>query len=202
MTSLAPKYINIKRGQVIALTIGIWGFAPWKVLNTAANFLTFMASYSIVLAPIAALLAIDFFVVKRRRLDVYELYRPDGIYNFTFGWNWRAYVALICAIAPNMPGMVNSINPNIGIGSARYPYMVSNLVGDAIACVLYVVLNKIFPAREASVEEAVHDKLPEEEHKRRLDLSSGGGNGSLGGESGEDKWDKEEPVTSVEPVVS
>lgn len=197
MTSLAPKYINIRRGQMIALTVGIWGFAPWKVLDTAANFLTFMASYSIVLAPIAALLAIDFFVVKRRRLDVYELYRPEGIYTFTLGWNWRAYVSLLCAIAPNMPGMVNSINPSIGIGNARYPYMVSNLVGDAIACVLYIALNKFFPASESLVDEAVHDKLPEDEHRRRFQSSDG----SLSGESAEDKWDKEEPVTSVEPVA-
>jgi NCS1 family nucleobase:cation symporter-1 len=38
MTSLAPKYINIKRGQVVALTVGVFGFAPWKVLDTASNF--------------------------------------------------------------------------------------------------------------------------------------------------------------------
>jgi hypothetical protein len=130
MTSLAPKYINIKRGQMIAVTVGVWGFAPWKVLATAANFLTFMASYSIVLAPLAALMAVDFFVVKRQRIDIYQLYRPHGIYRFTKGWNWRSYVALICAVAPNMPGMVNAIDNTIQIGNIKYVYMVSNIAGD------------------------------------------------------------------------
>jgi nucleobase:cation symporter-1, NCS1 family len=93
--------------------------------------LTFMASYSIVLAPIAALLAVDFFIVKNRKLDIYELYRPRGIYYFNKGWNWRACVALLVAIVPNLPGMINAINPSVSIGNARYIYMVSNLVGDA-----------------------------------------------------------------------
>ncbi|OCF45315.1 uracil transporter FurD [Kwoniella heveanensis CBS 569] len=160
MTSLAPKYINIRRGQMIAITVGVWGFAPWKVLASAANFLTFMASYSIVLAPIAALMAIDFFVVKKRKIDIYELYKPDGIYYFSKGWNWRSYVALVCAIAPNIPGMANAINAKIEIGNIRYVYMVSNIVGDFIAIVVYLVLNKFFPAREAQIEVAVHDLYP------------------------------------------
>jgi NCS1 family nucleobase:cation symporter-1 len=93
-----------------------------------------MASYSIVLAPIAALLAIDFFVPKRRKLDIYQLYRPRGIYRFTRGWNWRAYVALAVGIAPNLPGMINAIQPGIKIGGAKWVYMVSNVVGDVSKC--------------------------------------------------------------------
>jgi hypothetical protein len=128
LCSLAPKYINIRRGQFIAITIGVWGFVPWKVLNSAANFLTFMASYSIVLAPIAFLMVLDFYFVKGRKLDIYELYRPKGIYRFSKGWNWRAYVALAIAVAPNLPGMCHAINPNIYIGNIKYLYMVSNVV--------------------------------------------------------------------------
>ncbi|KAL1412115.1 hypothetical protein Q8F55_003114 [Vanrija albida] len=157
MVSLAPKYINIQRGQLIAVTIGVWGFAPWKVLESAQNFLTFMASYSIVLAPIAALMAIDFFVVKHRRYDIYEFYKPDGIYRYSKGWNWRAYVALLCGIAPNMPGMVAAINTTINIGNIKYVYMVSNIVADVVAIVIYLLLNKFFPARESIVDVAVHD---------------------------------------------
>ena len=92
--------------------------------------LTFMSSYSIVLAPIAALMAVDFFLVKRQKLDIYELYRPDGIYRFTKGWNWRSYIALFCAIAPNLPGMINSINTAVNIGNIKYLYMISNISGD------------------------------------------------------------------------
>lgn len=128
LCSLAPKYINIRRGQFIAITLGVWGFVPWKVLNSAANFLTFMASYSIVLAPIAFIMVIDFYFVKGRKLDIYELYRPRGIYRFNKGWNWRAYVALAVAVAPNLPGMIHAISPTTYIGNIKYLYMVSNIV--------------------------------------------------------------------------
>lgn len=59
-----------------------------------------MASYAIVLAPIAAVLASDFFLVKRGRYDVPALYNPRGRYTYTWGINWRALVALIVSIGP------------------------------------------------------------------------------------------------------
>ncbi|WVQ82454.1 hypothetical protein IAT38_004583 [Cryptococcus sp. DSM 104549] len=159
MTSLAPKYLNIRRGQLIAITVGVWGFAPWKVLNSASNFLTFMSSYSIVLAPIGVLMAFDFFVVKHQRLDIYELYKPRGIYRFDKGWNWRAYVALIVAVAPNLPGMINAINSSVNIGNVKYIYMVSNIAGNCIAMFVYYLLNRFFPAHEAQVDVPIHDLI-------------------------------------------
>lgn len=159
MTSLAPKYINIKRGQLISITIGVFGFAPWKVLANAINFLNFMSSYSIVLAPMAALLCTDFFIIKKRKLNIYELYKPDGIYRFSKGWNWRAYVALGVAIAVNLPGMINAINSTVGIGGYSYVYQLSNIVGDLLAVSIYLVLNYFFPPHTSIIDEPVHDLL-------------------------------------------
>lgn len=157
MCALAPKYINIRRGQLIAVTIGVWGFAPWKVLASANNFLTFMSSYSVVLAPIGALMAFDFFVIKRQKYDVYALYQPWGIYRYAKGWNWRAYVALIFGIAPNIPGMASAINEKIEIGNIKYVYMVSNITADFIALAVYYILNKVFPAPDSIIPKAVHE---------------------------------------------
>jgi NCS1 family nucleobase:cation symporter-1 len=199
MTSLAPKWLNIKRGQLIACTIGVWGFAPWKVLDSAENFvraallqqplvadadesqLTFMSSYSIVLAPLAGLMAVDFFIVKKGKYDVYELYKPDGIYRYFGGWNWRSYTALLVAVALNLPGMINAIQPTVEIGNIYYLYMLSNVTGvsrigsaadsrhqrlrkhdadthqDFIAITLYLLLNRFFPAYDSLVEEPIHD---------------------------------------------
>lgn len=64
-----------------------------------------MNSYSVVIAPIAALLAVDYFFVKKRKVNIYEMYKPNGIYYFTQGWNWRAYAATVIAVAPNLPGI-------------------------------------------------------------------------------------------------
>lgn len=161
LCALAPKYINIKRGQLIVVIIGVWGFAPWKVLASAQNFLTFMASYSVVLAPMAVLMTIDFFFIKRGKYDIYQLYRPHGIYYYLKGWNWRAYVALLCGIAPNIPGIIAAIQPKVEIGNIKYVYMCSNLTADAIAIGVYIALNLLFPAGESLVPVPVHDVIPE-----------------------------------------
>lgn len=187
MCSLAPKYLNIRRGQMIAITIGVWGFAPWKVLNSAANFLTFMSSYSIVLAPIAALMAFDFFVVKSRKMDIYELYKPQGIYRYIGGWNWRSYAALCCAIAPNLPGMAAAINANLDIGNIKYVYMVSNIAGDAIALLVYYTLNRFWPAHETLLEVPVHDLVDK--------------SGGIVHESGSEAYDSEEKKVEGVRVV-
>lgn len=44
LTALAPRYINIRRGQVICAIIGGWILCPWEILASASGFLTFMVS--------------------------------------------------------------------------------------------------------------------------------------------------------------
>lgn len=110
-----------------------------------------MGSYSIVLAPMGAILAADYTLVKRCKIDVPELYnRPHGIYRFSRGFNWRSAVALVCAISPNLPGMINAINPAISIGGAKYIYVVADIFGMVVGAGVHVSLSWLFPD-EASV---------------------------------------------------
>ncbi|KAG6837788.1 hypothetical protein H0H93_001715, partial [Arthromyces matolae] len=50
---LFPKYINIRRGQVICALIGGWALCPWEILATAPGFLNFMSGYTVFLGPFA-----------------------------------------------------------------------------------------------------------------------------------------------------
>ncbi|EXJ94875.1 hypothetical protein A1O1_03274 [Capronia coronata CBS 617.96] len=153
LTTLFPKYINIYRGQWVAATIGVFGFAPWKVLESASNLLSFMNSYSIILAPMAAILSADYVFVKKSKIDVPELYnRARGIYRFKGGFNWRAAVALVCAIGPNMPGMVNAINPAVKIGGAKYVYAIADIFGMTVGASVHVALSKMFPDKRSVID--------------------------------------------------
>ena len=104
LCALFPRWVTIFRGQMVAITVGVFAFAPWKVLASASNLISFMSSYSIVLAPIASLLSADYYLVKGSKIDVPAMYDPKGIYRYWYGINWRAAVALFVAIAPNLPG--------------------------------------------------------------------------------------------------
>jgi hypothetical protein len=60
LMSFAPKYINIRRGQLLAAVIGSWGFVPWKILASAAKFLAFLGGYTIFLGPMTSILMTEF----------------------------------------------------------------------------------------------------------------------------------------------
>ncbi|KAI5477300.1 NCS2 allantoate transporter [Pseudohyphozyma bogoriensis] len=158
LTTLFPRWVNIFRGQLFAITVGVWAFAPWKVLSSAGSFISFMGSYAIVLAPIAAILCADFYLVKGQKIDVPALYDPNGIYRYgnTLGINWRALVALVVSIGPNMPGMINALNSSIDIGNVKYLYAIACIFGMVVGAGVYTTLSWIFPAHATLISEAVY----------------------------------------------
>jgi hypothetical protein len=51
LMSLCPKYINLRRGQILASLIGGWVFVPWNILASAIAFLDFMSGYTVPSPP-------------------------------------------------------------------------------------------------------------------------------------------------------
>lgn len=60
LMAFAPKYINIRRGQLLAAVIGSWAFVPWKILASASKFLAFLGGYTIFLGPMTAILMTEY----------------------------------------------------------------------------------------------------------------------------------------------
>lgn len=122
LVSMCPRYINLTRGQIITAVLGGWAVAPWKILASSGTFLTFVSGYAIFLGPFAGLLTSDYFLVKRTAYHVPELYDPRGIYRCSAGVNWRAAATLVLTITPNLPGLINAINPDVPIGNIAWWY--------------------------------------------------------------------------------
>jgi nucleobase:cation symporter-1, NCS1 family len=59
MTVLFPRYINIRRGQIICAIVAGWALAPWEILASAQGFLTFMSGYTVFLGPFAGIMVTD-----------------------------------------------------------------------------------------------------------------------------------------------
>ena len=59
-----------------------------------------MSGLGIFLAPIAALLGADYWIVHRQKLDVPGLYCSHGRYRYNIvGTNWRAVIAFLVSAA-------------------------------------------------------------------------------------------------------
>jgi NCS1 family nucleobase:cation symporter-1 len=91
---------------------------PWKIIQNSAGLLGFLSGYSCFMGPLAAVIVVDYYIIKQRKLNVYELYKANGIYWYSNGWNWRAFIAFGAGVIPLMPGFVHSINPSIKVGGA------------------------------------------------------------------------------------
>lgn len=173
-TALAPQYINIRRGQLLCALLS-WCLVPWKILESAGNFLTFMSAYAVFLGPIASIMLFDFWIVNRRRYDTLALYQPSNPrYSYAFtagkkisGVNWRAMVAFIVGVVPNLPGLINSVNPGVDVGVGVHPFQFGWLLGFVATTLVYLFLSWVFPALETRIEHAV---LPDEVYERGLGL--------------------------------
>jgi NCS1 family nucleobase:cation symporter-1 len=117
LMGIFPKYINIRRGQIICAIIGFVS-NPWVIQAKASRFFSFIGGYSIFLGPLVGVLLSDYFAVRRcKAFNLVHLYKPHGIYWYCHGWNLRAIAALLVGIIPLLPGLIYNINPDISMSS-------------------------------------------------------------------------------------
>lgn len=155
VTSMLPRYINIRRGSVICFLLGGWAFCPWLILQSGQTFLNFMSAYAIFMAPLAGLLFCDYWIVKKRKYDVPALYNPNGIYGKC---NWRSLIVLVGTIVPLLPGLAHKVTPKsvqIPSGLANL-FAINWLYGFVLSIGLYVVLNLIWPHHQTIISHTVH----------------------------------------------
>ena len=145
-TNIAPKRISFRAGGIITGLIGIM-MMPWKLLADPSGYIfTWLIGYSALLGPIAGVLICDYYVHRKMELDLPDLYRV-GRYSFTGGFNWRAIVALLLGILPNIPGFLGTIQV-VDVGQFWLTlYTYSWFVGFVISFCTYLAAARIVPER-------------------------------------------------------
>ncbi|MFT6913934.1 MAG: NCS1 family nucleobase:cation symporter-1 [Motiliproteus sp.] len=103
--NIAPKRINQTRG---ALLTGLFGIVlmAWELLkklgliesdvSLEAMYTGWLLGYSSLLGPIAGIMIVDYFLIKRQELDLPELYKTDGLYA---GFNPAGLIAFAIPVA-------------------------------------------------------------------------------------------------------
>ncbi|MFM9436051.1 nucleobase:cation symporter-1, NCS1 family [Janthinobacterium sp. CG_23.3] len=144
-SSLAPKQISYKVGGYITASIAIL-MMPWKILESTQGYIfTWLIGYSALLGPIAGILIVDYYFIRKTELDVPELYRADGAYSYGNGWNMAALVAFVLGVLPNIPGFLNAAFPQSfpAVGDAfKTVYTYAWFVGVGISALAYGLMMK------------------------------------------------------------
>ncbi len=150
-SNLNPKRISYVTGGLITAVIGIL-MMPWQLMASAGAYIfTWLIGYSGLMGAIGGIMICDYFVLRGKNLRLGELFKTDGIYSYSNGFNWRAIVALIAAILPVIPGFLRAAstpNYNGQMADANFfdtLYVYAWFVTFAIGFVLYLILMKTTP---------------------------------------------------------
>jgi NCS1 family nucleobase:cation symporter-1 len=136
--NLWPSRIDFARGGMLTGIIGI-AIMPWKLLENADRYIGWLIAYSGFLGPVAGIFIADYWVVRRGRLLLPDMYEPAGIYG---RWNVRAIAALVAGIGAALVGLL--------VPELRVLYDYAWFVGFGVAFVVYLVLMRGTPQVDLS----------------------------------------------------
>jgi NCS1 family nucleobase:cation symporter-1 len=129
--NLNPRRISFRTGGMITGVVGVL-MMPWKLLSDFSSYVFgWLVGYSALLGPIAGVMIADYFVIRKSRLNVQDLYRRNGLYEYDNGINGKAVVALVAGIAVALLGLA--------IPSLRLLYDYAWFVGFAVSGAVYVL---------------------------------------------------------------
>ncbi|MFD1707897.1 NCS1 family transporter [Siminovitchia sediminis] len=138
-SDIFPK-VSYAGGVVITGIIGSV-IQPWALMEALTDFLNVMSSvYSAIVGVVVA----DYYILRKRRMNVTDLYKKDGQFSYAKGWNLAGLFALVA-----------------GVGMATIFSSYAFLVGFAASLVVYYILAKYWwfkKYRQAEIEEQYPDK--------------------------------------------
>ena len=155
-SNLSPSKIDFRRGGYITGIIGILIF-PWKLIADPNGYIfTWLIAYSSLLGPVGGIMIVDYFFIRKQRLEVNELYSFEGKYNYSNGFNRFAIIALLAGIFPNVPGFLTTTH--ILNQESVWPWLADLynyawFVGFAVSAVVYYqLMRKNFAQRPQGIK--------------------------------------------------
>ncbi len=135
-----PQRIDFKKGGYIAALIALvlYPFAPWQ--GGAAHFVGVIGA---TMGPIFGVIMVDYYLIRKSRIDVSALYQEDGEFRFQNGWNINAFIAFAVG------GLFSSIVPNFTNILPSWWGVYGWFFGVAIAGAVYYALPASAIARAA-----------------------------------------------------
>lgn len=133
--NLAPSKINQTRGVLMTGAIGVV-LMGWELLkklgmiesdvSVEAMYTNWLLGYSSLLGPIAGIMIVDYFVIKKQQLNLPELYKTQGIYS---GFNSAGLLAFAIPVALTVFSIMT--------GSLSWFYQYGWFTGSILGAVIY-----------------------------------------------------------------
>jgi NCS1 family nucleobase:cation symporter-1 len=153
-SNLNPKKISYVMGGLITAVVGIL-MMPWKLYADAGAYIfTWLVGYSSLMGALGGILIADYWVLRREKLSLPDLFRENGLYTYKKGWNPAAMIALLVAVVPVVPGFIRAASTPGGNvadpGFLDHLYQYAWFVTFGISFVVYLLLMRGNRAAETS----------------------------------------------------
>ncbi|MFJ5217315.1 NCS1 family nucleobase:cation symporter-1 [Streptomyces sp. NPDC088354] len=157
LSNIAPRRISFRTGALITAVVGVVIF-PWKLLaSPQAYIFTWLGTVGGLLGTVAGILIADYWIIRRTRLELADLYRAEGRYWYDGGWNWRALAAFAVGGVLAIGGSHSGLDAK-GVKQGPFPVdgMIPFLkpladygwaVGLAASLIAYLLLTRLAPDR-------------------------------------------------------
>lgn len=139
--NIAPKLINHTRGALLTGLVGIL-LMSWELLkkmgwiesdvSVESMYSNWLLGYSSLLGPIAGIMIVDYFLIKRQNLDLVALYTPNGIYP---AFNYAGLLAFAVPVVITIAAL--------SVPSINWFYRYGWFTGAFTGAIVYFVLAKI-----------------------------------------------------------
>ncbi|WP_084701381.1 NCS1 family nucleobase:cation symporter-1 [Streptacidiphilus anmyonensis] len=158
LSNLAPKHVDFRTGALITGVVGIV-IMPWKLIaNPHVYIYTWLGVVGGLLGTVAGILIADYWLLRRTRLSLADLYRQGGRYWYTGGWNLRAVLAFLVGGVLAVGGSYSTVSDGVKQGPFPVGGVIPALkpladygwaVGLGSALLLYLLLSLPGRGREA-----------------------------------------------------
>ncbi len=129
-SNLSPKRINFKTGGTITGIVGIV-ICPWMLMNEITPALVFVSG---LLGPVLGIMIADYYVVRKKDLQLAELFKLQGAYTYSSGFNPVALLALGLGVIVALIGYF--------VPALDFLYKLSWFTGFGVAFLVYVLAMK------------------------------------------------------------
>jgi NCS1 family nucleobase:cation symporter-1 len=137
--NLSPRHINQKRGVLLTGFIGI-ALMSWELMkrmgwlhsevSVDSLYSNWLLGYSSLLGPIAGIMVVDYFLIRRQHYDLPGLYRDGGPYP---AWNPAGFVALFVPVGLTLVAITT--------GALQWFYTYGWFTGSILGGLLYYLVS-------------------------------------------------------------
>lgn len=155
-----PRFVNFKTGGIITGVIAIL-MQPWNLMASSNLYIfVWLGVTGAFLGSVGGILVTEYWVNRKRYLNVEELYQYGGRYTYTRGFNWRAMVAMAVSLLLSVGGAYSDPGtggpfPEHGLIPALKPLFDLNwAVAFLTGLLVHLLLSKLFPPESFALDEA------------------------------------------------